>query len=152
MAPIQIQEITFDDILPIWKTNLWPHRKSIIEPMSAVAFDGSINIDIFKYSESTFYLAAVMDQSIVGVISGHKTQEKQCRLRGLYVDENYRRQSISTHLIQAQLTKAKALKCDQVWALARVTNSGLFEKLGFQIQLETDKYEYGPHHILAKKI
>jgi GNAT superfamily N-acetyltransferase len=150
VANIIIKSITFEDILLIWSTDLWPGRVSIIEPLSAIDIDSNIDIRVFKFKSSAHYFGAFENDQITGVISGHLTNENECRLRGLFVSEKYRGKGISKLLIQAQIDQSKSLNCRKVWALIRTKNIGLFKKFGFEKRLETEKYEFGPHYIIEK--
>ncbi|MFZ3229260.1 MAG: GNAT family N-acetyltransferase [Pseudobdellovibrio sp.] len=152
MSEFLIKQIKFSEILPIWQTQLWPNRTSIIEPVSAIKLDSTIDGEILNLIDSARFFAAFDSDKIIGVISGHLTAENQCRLRGLYVDKAYRGQSISKQLIQTQLDYAKSISCTQIWAMIRISNFGLFQKFEFEKQLETNKYEYGPHYIVQRPI
>ena len=152
MLPIVIEEITFDQILPIWNQHLWPERQSRIEPVSAIDIESNIDMTIFNYLNKAHYFAAFDGDQIIGVISGHLTKPNQCRLRGLFVMPGYRGQSISRHLIEAELNHAIALGCTQIWALIRTKNIGLFAKYEFKEHMFTDKYEFGPHFIVQRQL
>lgn len=74
------------------------------------------------------------------------------RLRGLFVNSSFRNMGISKSLINQVITHARNEKCSEVWAMCRLSNNKLFEKHDFTIKLQTDRYEYGPHCIMVKKI
>jgi len=152
MLPIKIQEITFNDILPTWRHQLWPNRSSLIEPVSAIDIESNIDVQILNYLSTAHFFGAFDGSTLAGVISGHLTAPHQCRLRGLFVNEVYRGHGISKLLIETELNKAKLLACTQIWALIRTKNLGLFQKFDFQKKLETDKYEFGPHFIIEKSL
>jgi N-acetylglutamate synthase-like GNAT family acetyltransferase len=150
VTEITIKPISFEEILPIWSAQLWPCRKSIIEPLSAIDIDSNIDVDIFKFKSSAHYFGAFDNSDLIAVISGHLTKENECRLRGLFVNEKYRGKGISKRLIQTELNHAKQLKCHRIWALIRTKNLELFRKFGFEERSLTDKYEFGPHYIIDK--
>ena len=152
MLPLVIKQITFEQILPIWSLDLWPNRRSKIEPVSAIDMDSNIDMDIFNYIENAHYFAAFFEDQIIGVISGHLTKPDQCRLRGLYVKPEYRGQGVSKKLIQTELNQAVSLGCTQIWALIRIKNIGLFTKFEFKENMLTEKYEFGPHYIVQRKL
>lgn len=147
-----IRPITFEQILPVWSTDLWPKRVSKIEPVSAIDIESNIDIRILNYEPTAHFFGAFDGSILAGVISGHLTTENQCRLRGLFVAEAYRGHGLSKMLIETEIEKAKSLGCAQIWALIRTKNLGLFQKFAFQKKLETDKYEFGPHFIIEKKL
>ncbi|MBC7466591.1 MAG: GNAT family N-acetyltransferase [Bdellovibrio sp.] len=152
MLPLVIKQITFDQILPIWAQYLWPERRSIIEPVSAIDIDSNIDMGIFNFADNAHYFAAFNNDQIIGVISGHLTKPNQCRLRGLFVMPEYRGQSVSRRLIETELNHATELGCTQIWALIRTKNIGLFAKYEFKEHMLTNKYEFGPHYIVQRKI
>lgn len=152
MLPLVIKQITFDQILPIWRSDLWPERRSVIESVSAIDIESNIDMEIFNYIEKAHYFAAFDGDKITGVISGHLTKANQCRLRGLFVRPEYRGQAISKDLIQAELNHAVSLGCTQIWALIRTKNIGLFAKFNFKQYMLTEKYEYGPHYIVQRNL
>lgn len=137
--------ITFDTILPLWQSKLWPNRASAIEPLSAMTwpFEGCpdpIDMSIFSY-EPTFW--GVFDgDKIVGVNSGHRTTDWQYRSRGIWVNPDYRGQGIADLLFTALQQQAAHEDCEMLWSIPRKTALKAYTKFGFStvgdyIQTET---------------
>lgn len=129
------KQITFDEILPIWKNKLWPNRQSAIEPMSAMTwpFEGNpqpYNMSIFEY-EPNFW--GVYDNDLlVGVNSGHRTTDLQYRSRGIWVDPEYRGQRIAETLFSMLQNQAMIEGCEMLWSIPRKTALPAYTKFGFE--------------------
>ena len=149
MNPI-IKEITFLEILPIWKHELWPKRQSIIEPVSAINIDSEIDTQILTYS--SLFLAVVIENKIVSVSSGHPTSNIDYRLRGMWTAESFQRMGFAAQLVLNLIEDAKIKGYKTVWVLSRLINEKFYEKIGFIKKKSVDKYEYGPHYIMIKNL
>ena len=114
---MEIREISFDDILPVWKNNLWVGRKSSINPVSTIQFLGSYDLAL-KRSKPIFF-GAFVDNEIAGVISGFKTSREMYRCRGIYVFNKFRRKGYSQRLFSS--CEAQALKEGTmfIWSLPK---------------------------------
>lgn len=129
------KQITFDEILPIWKNKLWPNRQSAIEPMSAMTwpFEGDpqpYNMSIFEY-EPTFW--GVFDgDKLVGVNSGHRTTDLQYRSRGIWVDPDYRGLGLAETLFSMLQNQAIIEECEMIWSIPRKTALKAYTKFGFE--------------------
>lgn len=131
---LKTQRITFETILPVWSSKLWPDRVSAIETHSALTwpFEGdpdSIDMEIFNYP--TTFWGVYVDNKLVGVNSGHKTTDRQYRSRGIWVDPEYRKQGISQTLFMMTEHQAKIEKCDMIWSIPRKTALKAYTKFGF---------------------
>jgi hypothetical protein len=90
---MQTQQITFEQILPVWQNKLWPNRVSKIETHSAMTWPSShpnqpYDMNVFNYP---VYFFGIYDQDkLVAVNSGHLTTLTEFRSRGLWVDSDYR--------------------------------------------------------------
>jgi GNAT superfamily N-acetyltransferase len=145
---------SFETILPIWQTKLWPTRVSAIEPMSAMTwpFEGNpqpINISIFDY-EPTFW--AVYDgDKIVGVNSGHRTTDFQYRSRGIWVDPDYRGKGIADTLFSMLQNQAVIEGCEMIWSIPRKTALKAYTKFGFETVGDFIETETSDANIYAMK-
>ncbi len=148
----KIEEISFETILPIWSGFLWPNRQSPIETVSAIGSDSLIDINIKRYADSAKFFALVIAKEIVGVVSTHLTADKQMRMRGLYVHEAYRKKGLASALIQSTFAYARSVNCDEIWCLIRIHSYELYEKNGYLKELTVDKFEFGPHYLVRKKL
>lgn len=134
---IKYHRISFTDILPVWSHNLWPHRVSAIEPMSAMTwpFEGDpqpINMSIFEY-EPVFW-GAYIDDQLVGVNSGHRTSDTQYRSRGIWVSEFLRNSGIAQTLFALTEHQAKLEGSCMIWSLPRLTALRAYQRHGFETQ------------------
>jgi GNAT superfamily N-acetyltransferase len=132
---ILTKRITFEEILPIWKQQLWPDRESAIEPMSAMTwpFDGDpapIDMAIFDYTP-TFW-GVYIDDKLVGVNSGHRTTDQAYRSRGIWVDPAHRGKRISQTLFAVLTNQATIEGCDKVWSIPRKSALQAYTNAGFQ--------------------
>lgn len=128
-------KISFDTILPIWQDKLWPNRQSAIEPMSAMTwpFEGApdpIDMSIFDY-KPTFW-GVYIDDKLVGVNSGHRTNHTQYRSRGIWVDPDYRGKGIAQQLFTLTEHQALVEGCLLVWSIPRKTALSSYTKFGFE--------------------
>ena len=67
-------KVTFEDVKPIWEQELWPNRKSAIEPMSVMTwpFEGDpeeYDMNIMEKYEPTFICLEICDYNITGIRS-----------------------------------------------------------------------------------
>ena len=145
---VEIKEISFEDILPLWKNNLWPERTSKIEPTSAINIEAKIDMSIMTYSPH--FVGVFANLRLVSVLSGHQTSEKNYRLRGLWVAHEFRNLGYGTKIMDHMILNAKQLGFDQVWILNRVYNEDYFKKFGFERLFKVDTFEYGPHYVMCK--
>lgn len=125
----RIENIDFETILQVWKSELWPERISEIEPVSCMVFGGGVDPDYLK-AEPEFWAYYVKDQ-IIGVNSGHPT-DNGYRSRGLWVHPDYRRQGIGAHLIALTLIRARSLEKNYVWSFPRLEALPVYKAVGLQ--------------------
>lgn len=144
----KISEIQFNEIQPVWTHELWPGRTSPVERCSAIDRLGQISMELMD--QETFFWKAHRDSKIVGVIGAQLTGNDELRSRGLWVSEPYRGQGIASSLVKQVFAKGLDLKCKVVWTLARSTALPFYKKMGFEVTLTSDQYEFGPHYIVEK--
>jgi GNAT superfamily N-acetyltransferase len=130
-----VKHITWSDILPIWQNQLWPHRTSAIETHSAMNWFYDRNhleydMDIFNYHASFF--AAYDQENIVGVNSGHRTQDTVYRSRGLWVNPEYRKQGVAQMLFEHTEQQARHEGCSIIWSIPRKTALTAYQRFGFE--------------------
>lgn len=126
-----ITTITFDEVLPIWNTYLWPNRQSSIDSTSAMCYLGGYDL-VNTQSHPTFF-AYVIDNEIAGVNSGHKTMNDGYRSRGLYVLEKFRGMGIGTQLLKATIEQAKIENCNMCWSYPRKSSWKSYLNAGFEL-------------------
>ena len=143
-----IQEIAFDEILPIWEKHLWPDRHSSIDPNSAMCFLGgydSVNMDTVP----TFF-AYVIDGEIAGINSGHMCKGQQYRSRGLYVFEKFRGKGIGTILLKATIEQAIVEGADLCWSYPKQTSWKSYLAAGFELVTEWESSETSDSNAYCK--
>lgn len=143
---MQLLEVTFLDILPVWKNELWQGRISDIKPLSSMTLNREYNMEIYhKYCP---YFCMVLDGDIVaGVNSCHQTGEDEFRSRGIYVYPRYRKQGVTKLLFDFVKKKAKESNCSTIWSLPRLDALPAYEKAGFVVCSEVinEGVEFGPN-------
>lgn len=138
-----IKIINFDTILPVWRDQLWPDRKSEIEPVSAVAVNGQIDIEILKFTPHFF--GYYNKGRLIGVNSCHRTGADELRSRGIWVHSDFRGRGIGAQLLQIVIDHANENNISFVWSMARKSAAHFYERIGFKKYGETSLYEFGPH-------
>lgn len=149
---IKIKKIEFTQIKPIWERQLWPSRQSLIRGMSSMKYLGGIDMEIYEKYKPTFFCAILNNAHIVGVNSGHRTDEALYRSRGIWVDPDYRREGVAQMLFQAVEDQAIKEKCTAIWSLPRESALSAYERYGFSKQgnFFDEGLEYGPNCYVIK--
>lgn len=149
---IQVSKIDFDTILPIWNIHLWPNRKTEIKPLSSIRYMGGYDMSIYNYTPT--FLAAFIDDKIVGVNSGFKTSQNHYRSRGIFVFPEYRSLGVAQHLFLAIEDQAKQEGCNLLWSIPRKTAVISYLKFGFKITSPwfDENMEFGPNCYVCKSI
>ena len=74
--------------------------------------------------------------------------KRECRSRGLWVDERYRKQGISKIILGLSIDKAKNTGCEILWTMPRMGSLEAYESVGF-IQstgwFDNENEIYGPN-------
>lgn len=142
--------IQFENILPIWENELWPNRKSKIEPVSHMMYNGgyaSINYT------PTFW-GICENAKLIAVNSGHRTSKFEYRSRGLWVHPDYRRKGLTKYLFQELYIQAKKEKVVKIWSCPRASALKAYEASGFIKTSDwfDDGMEFGPNCYIEKYI
>lgn len=152
-----VQQITFEQILPIWKHKLWPKRLSPIETHSAMTWPSSYPNQPFDMNVFTYpvYFFGIYDQDkLVAVNSGHSTNDQEFRSRGLWVDPDYRGQKLAQQILRATIEQAKETGAHMIWSIPRLTALPAYEKVGFRTvgNIVDEGVEFGPNIYCEKKL
>jgi GNAT superfamily N-acetyltransferase len=124
-----ITTISYDEIFPIWRNNLWPSRESKIEPNSAMCFlEG---YDMYNMSTTPTFFAYTINGEIAGVNSGHMCKDNHYRSRGLFVFEKFRGLGIGTKLLISTLIQGKKEGATMCWSFPRDTSWMTYNSAGF---------------------
>lgn len=136
-----IKEITFDEILPIWRDYLWPNRTSEITATSAMCYLGGYDLVNMSYTPTFF--AYVIEGKIAGVNSGHMCMNGRYRSRGLYVFDKFRGKGIGTKLLVATIEQARLEGATLCWSYPKDTSWSTYAKAGFELSSEFGSDENG---------
>jgi GNAT superfamily N-acetyltransferase len=146
-----IKNITYKEVLPIWKNFLWPERKTEIKPNNPLKFMGGYD-KLLLDSIPTFF-GAFVNNKCIGVNSGFATSSTEYRSRGIYVFSEYRRQGISQMLFGVTEEQAIKEKRNILWSVPRVSSLKAYEKFGFdRVSDFFDDMEFGPNCFVVKKL
>ncbi len=145
-----VQQITFEQILPIWQHKLWPNRVSPIETHSAMTWSSShpnqpYDMNVFTYP---VYFFGIFDQDkLVAVNSGHLTTQQEYRSRGLWVDPDYRKMGLAQRILLATIDQAKKEGAEMIWSIPRLTALPAYERAGFKTvgDIVDEGVEFGPN-------
>lgn len=145
-----VQQITFQEILPIWQNKLWPNRVSKIETHSAMTWplthhSQPYSMDVFNHP-ATFF--GIFDQDkLVAVNSGHLTAQQEYRSRGLWVDPNYRGMGLAQIILLSTIDQAKQQGAKMIWSIPRLTALSAYERVGFKTVGDRidEGVEFGPN-------
>lgn len=157
-------KVIFKDVKPIWEQELWPNRKSAIEPMSVMTwpFEGSpeeYDMSIMEKYEPTFIIVdvevsdrGVTYRKLVGVNSGHRTSDMHYRSRGIWVDPKYRKKGVAQTLFLMTAHQGKIEGCEMIWSLPRKTALSAYTNFGFETVGDFIETETSDSNIYVKKI
>lgn len=140
------EEVSYDDVLPLWEEYLWPGRESRIGPMSSMLYYGGYNLDIYGIYEPTFF-GIYDNEELVGVNSGHRTDYNAYRSRGLYVNPSFRGLGIGKRLLLATCNKAREEQCNFAWSMPRKGSEFAYTSVGFELTSDwfNEGVEFGPN-------
>jgi GNAT superfamily N-acetyltransferase len=152
-----VQQITFQEILPIWQNNLWPNRVSKIETHSAMTWPHThpnqpYSMDVFNHP-ATFFGIYDLDK-LIAVNSGHLTTQQEYRSRGLWVGSDYRGLGLAQIILLATIDQAKKEGAKMIWSIPRLTALTAYERAGFKtVGNRVDEgVEFGPNIYCAYSI
>lgn len=150
---IVVKTLTFEEILPIWNIDLWPNRKSEIKPMSSMVYLGGYDMSIYQKYKPTFFSLQINDQ-IIGVNSGFRTDDHLYRIRGIWINSDYQRQGMSKKLFEALENQAIEENCTHIWSLPRKISLACFKAFDFEQTSEwfDENMEFGPNCYVLKDI
>jgi GNAT superfamily N-acetyltransferase len=147
-----IKRLSFDEILPIWSTYLWPNRKSKILPMSSVGYNNTRCVFEDKFP---YFYAAFLNDSCIGVNSCIKTGTYEFRSRGLWVFSEYRKEGVSKLLLAEAIRYAKN-DCGGriIWSMPRKSALPAYLSVGYQQTTDffDDGVEFGPNCFVKKDL
>jgi len=148
---MKVEKISFDESVKVWKSDLWKDRQSPIKPISSMLYLGGYDMSIYN-NDPTFF-AIKNNEKIIAVNSGHMTINGYYRSRGLWVNEQYRRQGLTYILFEALYKQAKIENAKYVWSFPKDNSVGAYIKNGFHIVGDpTNDFELGPHYYVLQHV
>jgi ribosomal protein S18 acetylase RimI-like enzyme len=150
-----IKEITFEEIKPYWEKYLWSEyidsgcKISRVNLWTQKDYCYKV-IDYISNPERILnptYIAYLIDNQIVGVESGYKTNINYYRIRGLWVDKNHRHKGIAKKMVEY----FDAISNERyMWSIPRETSLGFYLKYGFVVTGKV-KSIYGQNYFVRKE-
>lgn len=150
---IDIVQISWEEIYPIWSEKLWPNRQSLIEPISSMKYLGGYDKKI--KDNTPYFIGAKIDKQIVGVNSIFKTENLQARSRGIWVDPKHRMSSVGYMIMTACIDIIKTKEnIKEVWSAPRKSALSFYQKCGFvqTSDFTDDGFEFGPNCFVLKNV
>lgn len=145
---IEITEVLFEIVYPIWKNYLWPERQSVIEDISLINLQGQIDGSIQDLKPIPRFFCIKNKDQICAVTSLHETAKDEYRLRGTWVSDKERGRGLGKNFIH-QVIERYVSGGSRVWTMSRANNVSFYSKIGFQVRQQIEQYEYGPHYIMV---
>ena len=109
--------------------------------------------------ESTFHLAAMLDQKVVTCATFYPEKSKKLnainpyRLRGMATDSSFQRKGYARKLITTAFIELKTQGADFIWCNARLVALDFYKSVGFKIKGRLFDIEIiGPHYYMYKEI
>lgn len=130
-----ITKITFDEILPIWRDQLWPGRVSPVETHSAMMYLSN-DYSMANFECPAVFFGAFQSGKIIGVNSVHGCSDGTWRSRGLWVAPDYRGRNIGGELLASSIATAKDNGALFLWSMPRQTAWSVYRKCGFTLASE----------------
>lgn len=141
-----VKELSFGEILPIWRDHLWPGRISEIKAVSPIGHDLKFHPEL-AHTVPRFWGLYSDSAEVAGVISGYKTSDTHYRSRGLFVFPQFRKLGISSKLLYLVCERARTENCKTVWTLPRKEAWPAYKNFGFIQKSEwfEEQMEFGPN-------
>mgnify|MGYP003336814936 FL=1 len=135
---------TWEEVLPVWRDQLWPGRKSKIEPTSAMRYLGGYDMQNMQFVPVFFSLTT---DRIIAINSVVMCADGSARSRGLWVDPSFRGKGYAKIVLENSILQAKEWRAKHIWTVPRKSSWSSYQHVGF-IQ-KTDWFnegvEFGPN-------
>lgn len=142
---IEVKQVPANEVLPVRQTVLRQGK-----PLAEAIFEHDGHPD-------TFHLAAIKEDTIIGVVSFIKTeheefaQNHQYQLRGMAVLPDFQNLSIGNKLLQKGEETLQHKHVTLLWCNARLKAVNFYKKNGFNTHgNEFNIPEVGPHYLMFK--
>lgn len=146
-----VVELTWDEVLPIWRDVLWVGRKSDIKQHSSMQYLGGFDMSIYK--NPVHFWGFKSDTEVLGVTCGFKTSAELYRSRSIWLHPSLRGNNLTQALFAATEEAGKAEGCTGMWSFPRPTVIKSYLRFGFEQTSDwnTD-FEFGPNCYVYKRI
>ena len=142
---------TWEEVLPVWRDQLWPGRKSKIEPTSAMRYRGGYDMQNMQFVPVFFSLTT---DRIIAINSVVMCADGSARSRGLWVDPLFRGKGYARIVLECSILQAKDWQSSHIWTMPRVTALPAYQSVGF---IQTSDWfdqgvEFGPNCYASRRI
>ena len=149
---MHVRELSWEEISQVWETQLWPHRTTAIKPMSSMRFMGGFDMTIYD-RVSPWFCGLFSNDRLVGVNSCHQSDTHEMRLRGIWIDDQWRKRGLSDHLFAFVDEIAINLNCDYIWSFPRLSTWPVHEKAGYAMVSDPiENGEFGPNVYAVRRL
>lgn len=125
------QVINFATAKGLMSTIEWPSSQTPLKHMSPMMDEDTLDITIYSRYTPKFW-GIYVNGELIGVSSGHKTEDDVYRVRGIVVKAEYQGLGYGAKLLQAAIDEATGLACRMIWGLPKNTDSrSLLTSKGF---------------------
>jgi len=136
---MELQNLTWEQVKPIWDTKLWPGRDS--EPVTSMKYLGGY--DMALKDANPHFIGVVVGEHIIAVNSYVPTGANEWRSRGLWVDSNFRKQGHAKTLLKFMLTHVRDIGGTMIWTMPRMDALAAYESVGFVRTTEWSEHDWG---------
>ena len=132
-----VEEITWEEIYPIWSNYLWPGRPNIkpYTPMiNATELDLTIHkraADKWMYYHGIFFGIRDNAGKIIGVNSGHQCSNILFRSRVLYVTPEHTGKGLAQALLKHTIEFAREKEFKKIWSYPRARTIKTYSAVGY---------------------
>jgi predicted GNAT family N-acyltransferase len=132
--------ITWEDIKPIWATELWSGRVNV-EPVTSMKYLGGHDMELKK--KTPHFIGVFKNDELVGVNSFVRTSKTQFRSRGLWVNPEHRGNGYAQELLYWMKSEVLALGGWTIWTLPRQASYSTYASVGFIQTTPYTELEWG---------
>lgn len=150
-----IEQISWEEILDIWKNHLWPNRTTPIEPTSSMKYLGGYDRKIKE--NPPCFIGARQGGRIIGVNSIFRTGKTEARSRGIWVNPNHRKSGVGLKIMAMcirTIIEKEGEDIETVWSAPRKTALDFYLRCGFvqTSDFTDDGFEFGPNCYVSMDI
>lgn len=135
---------SWEEVLPVWRNQLWPERKSKIEPTSAMCYQGGYDMQNMQFVPAFFSLRT---DRIIAINSVVMCADGSARSRGLWVDPSFRNKGYARIVLENSIIQAKDWGAKHLWTVPRQSSWPAYASVGFIRKSDwfSEGVEFGPN-------